>query len=160
MEQNGCKLPPKWTIFASQLLLALHCRSLKHWDHGRMCSELWGLSRPYKPKQSADMAEVGWLGCEDGRIWREMGGPVGEAREVNEEKEGGGTTTTPNPGPFQAQTPQRKPRVAKPLGRERSGLSDSLLLCCVLCERGGWSNNFADSRALLAALVSQNAFTI
>ena len=33
----------------------------KKWEHGRMCSELWGPSRPYKPSQKAHLAEVGCL---------------------------------------------------------------------------------------------------
>ena len=37
-------------------------RGLKEWEHGRMCSELWGPSRHYKPNQWAHVAEVGWLG--------------------------------------------------------------------------------------------------
>ena len=37
-------------------------RGLKEWEHSRMCSELWGPSRPYKPSQWAHLAEVGWLG--------------------------------------------------------------------------------------------------
>ena len=65
-----------------------------------MCSELWGPSRPYKPTQWAQMAEEGWLGCKDVRIWRKMGGE--EEREVKEQREGGGTPPPPPPPPKEA----------------------------------------------------------
>ena len=42
--------------------------ALKEWEHGRVCSKLWGPSRPYTPSRWAHLAEVGWLVCEDGRI--------------------------------------------------------------------------------------------
>ena len=63
-------------------------RGPREWGHGRICSELSGPSRAYIPSQWGHMAEVGWLGCEDGRIWREMGG--GEAKEVTVESPVGG----------------------------------------------------------------------
>ena len=47
-------------------------RGLKDWEHGRMCSELWGPSSPTKPSQWVHKAELWWLGCEDGKIWQEM----------------------------------------------------------------------------------------
>ena len=53
--------------------LAVLCR-LKEWEHSRMWSKLWGPSRPCKPSRWAHLANFGWLGCEDGRIWREIGG--------------------------------------------------------------------------------------
>ena len=78
-------------------------RGVKEWEHGRMCSELWGPSRPYKPTDWAHLAEMGWLGCEDGGIWREMG--VWEAKEVKEERDRASTTTPPNPPPPPLQAP-------------------------------------------------------
>ena len=45
-------------------------RSLKEWEHGRQCAELWGPSRPYKPTSWAHLGGVGWLGCVDGALWR------------------------------------------------------------------------------------------
>ena len=43
-------------------------RGLKEWEHGRLCGELWGPSRPYKPTSWANLGEAGLLGCEDGAI--------------------------------------------------------------------------------------------
>ena len=67
-------------------------RGLKEWEHARRCAELWGPSRPYKATSWAHLGAVGWLGCEDGALWRGMGD--GEGREVKEEREGASTTTT------------------------------------------------------------------
>ena len=52
--------------YATLGLAVLH--GLKPLERGRRCSELWGQSRPYKPGQWAHMAEVGWLGGEDGKF--------------------------------------------------------------------------------------------
>ena len=83
-----------------------------------MCSELWGPSRPYKPSQWAHLAEVGWLGCEDGRIWREIGGL--EAKEVKEEREWASTTSTRNSPPLVAQAPP-PPRKKGNSGKATTG---------------------------------------
>ena len=61
------------------------------------------------------MAEVGWLGCEDGTIWREMGG--GETKEVKGEREGGGT-------PPQAPT-TNKAKGGKATGKRKKWESNS-----------------------------------
>ena len=63
---------------------------------------LWGPSPPYKPTQWAHLAEVGFLGCVDGTICREIGG--GEAEEVKDHP----------PPPLQAPRAPRKATVAKP----------------------------------------------
>ena len=55
-------------------------RGLKDCEHRRMCSEFWSPARPYKPSQWEHLPEVECLGCEEGRIWRAMGGE--EAKEV------------------------------------------------------------------------------
>ena len=78
-----------------------------------MYCELWGPSRPYKPNQWAHIVGMGWLGCKDGRILREMGGPVGEAGEVKEEREAGGA-----PPPFQAPPPPSQERQRSQSERE------------------------------------------
>ena len=94
-------------------------RGLKEWEHGCQCAELWGSSRPYNPTSWAHLGEVGWLGCEDGVLWRGMGG--GEGREVKEEREGASTPppppTPPPPSPSppsakkkQGQSPRPHPR--------------------------------------------------
>ena len=102
-------------------------RGLKEWEHGRMCSKLWSPWRPYKPSQWVHLAEVGWLGCEDGRIWREMGG--GEAKGVKEEREGASTTTTPTPPPPPSPTPPPPPKTSKggkaTTGKKRKKLFES-----------------------------------
>ena len=38
------------------------CSALKEWEHGHMCSELWGPSRPNKPSQWAYLGEGGVVG--------------------------------------------------------------------------------------------------
>ena len=65
-------------------------RGLQGWEQGRVVSTTWGPARPYRPSTWAHMAEVGWVGCEEGDRWREMGGGEGEER-------GNAATTTPNP---------------------------------------------------------------
>ena len=65
-------------------------RGLQDWEQGRVVSTAWGPARPYTPSTWAHMAEVGWVGCEEGDRWREMGGGEGEER-------GNAATTTPNP---------------------------------------------------------------
>ena len=89
-------------------------------EQRRMCSELWDPARPYKTNQWAHLAESVWLGCEDGRIWREKAG--GEANGAKEERNLGTFTSPPPPRLFQGQasSPQRILRVAKPLATARS----------------------------------------
>ena len=86
-------------------------RGLKEWEHGRMCCELWGSSRPYKPSQWAHFAAVGWLGCEGGRIWRQM--KVGRQRKEKQESEGASTTTTPIPPPPSPSPPPKRGKGGK-----------------------------------------------
>ena len=94
------------------------CAAAANAPNGRMCSELWGPSRPYKPSQRAHLTEVWWLGHEDGRIRREMG--AGEAKEVKEERESASTTATtttcfkPKPPLPPPKERPRKARVAEP----------------------------------------------
>ena len=92
---------------------------LKEWKHGRQCAELWGPSRPYKPTSWAHLGEVGCLGCEDGALWRGMGG--GEGKEVKEEREGASTATTPTTPPSKPKPPPKKKTRAKPAPQSGSG---------------------------------------
>ena len=119
-------------VFAHDPVLGLAVlRGLKEWEHGRHCAELWGQSRPYKTTSWAHLGEVGWLGCEDGALWRGMGG--GEGREVNEEREGA-STTTPPPPPLQKkqrQSPRPKAEAVR-LGLGRRDRQPRLFLFVVL----------------------------
>ena len=86
-------------------------RGLKGRKHSRLCAELWGPSRPYKPTSRAHLGKVGWLGCEDQALWRGMGG--GEGREVKEERGGGKHHHHPPPPPS-PRPPPKKARAKPP----------------------------------------------
>ena len=80
-------------------------RGLPDWEQGCVVSTTWGPARPYRPSTWLHMAEVGWVGCEEGDRWREMGGGEGEER-------GNAATTTPNPQA--AKPPPPPPEPTKP----------------------------------------------
>ena len=85
-----------------------------------------GVMRPIKAlrmQPRAHMAVVRWLGCEDGRIWREMEG--GEAKEEKEEREGGGTTTSPNLPPLPIPPYHKKAKAGKGTKKKKKSESES-----------------------------------
>ena len=80
-------------------------RGLQDWEQGRVVSTTWGPARPYRPSTWAHMAEVGWVGCEEGDRWREMGGRGGG---------GEGERRHHDPQPPGSQTPPPQPTKPSP----------------------------------------------
>ena len=44
-------------------------RGLRHWEHGRVCSEVWVASERYRAGEWAKMQHVGHIGAEDEGVW-------------------------------------------------------------------------------------------